>query len=197
MAKKTLTTDKKESNSEDQKPWKYGRQYKILFGFVLILFSVALLLAFISFFIHGQEDQSAVSELANRAQTVNNWLGKSGAFLADLFIYRGFGAASFLFVKLFFLTGAFLVMDISLKKMKNVWFWDLFAIVIISILLGFFATSLPELGGTIGYEMNLFSQAYIGKPGTLLVLLLAIIIYLIFKIKISPDAIKSFFERTN
>jgi len=196
MAKKTLTTDKKESNSEDQKPWKYGRQYKILFGFVLILFSVALLLAFISFFIHGQEDQSAVSELANRAQTVNNWLGKSGAFLADLFIFRGFGVASFLFVKLFFLTGAFLVMDISLKKMKNVWFWDLFAIVIISILLGFFATSLPELGGTIGYEMNLFSQAYIGKPGTLLVLLLAIIIYLIFKIKISPDAIKSFFERT-
>jgi len=196
MAKKTLTTDKKESNSEDQKPWKYGRQYKILFGFVLILFSVALLLAFISFFIHGQEDQSAVSELANRAQTVNNWLGKSGAFLADLFIFRGFGVASFLFVKLFFLTGAFLVMDISLKKMKNVWFWDLFAIVIISILLGFFATSLPELGGTIGYEMNLFSQAYIGKPGTLLVLLLGIIIYLIFKIKISPDAIKSFFERT-
>ena len=196
MAKKTLTTDKKEANSEDKKPWKLGRQYKILLGFVLILFSVALLLAFISFFIHGQEDQSAVSELANRSKSVNNWLGKFGAFLADLFIYRGFGAASFLFVKLFFLTGAFLVMDISLKKMKNVWFWDLFAIVIISILLGFFATSLPELGGTIGYEMNLFSQAYIGKSGTLLVLLLGIIIYLIFKIKISPDAIKSFFERT-
>ncbi len=196
MAKKTLTTDKKEANSEDKKPWKLGRQYKILLGFVLILFSVALLLAFISFFIHGQEDQSAVSELANRSKTVNNWLGKFGAFLADFFIYRGFGAASFLFVKLFFLTGAFLVMDISLKKMKNVWFWDLFAIVIISILLGFFATSLPELGGTIGYEMNLFSQAYIGKSGTLLVLLLGIIIYLIFKIKISPDAIKAFFERT-
>jgi S-DNA-T family DNA segregation ATPase FtsK/SpoIIIE len=195
MAKKTLTTDKKEANSEDKKPWKLEKQYKILIGFILILFSVALLLAFISFFIHGQEDQSAVSELANRSKAVNNWLGKFGAFLSDLFIYRGFGAASFLFVKLFFLTGAFLVMDISLKKMKNVWFWDLFAIVIISILLGF-ATSLPELGGTIGYEMNLFSQAYIGKSGTILVLLLGIIIYLIFKIKISPDAIKAFFERT-
>jgi S-DNA-T family DNA segregation ATPase FtsK/SpoIIIE len=187
MAKKTTSIDKKEANSEGKKPWKLGRQYGILFGFVLILFSVALLLAFISFFIHGQEDQSAVSELASRSKTVNNWLGKFGAFLADLFIYKGFGAASFLFVKLFFLTGAFLVMDISLKKMKNVWFWDLFAIVIISILLGFFATSLPELGGTIGYEMNLFSQAYIGKSGTLLVLLLGIIIYLIFKIKISPE----------
>ena len=196
MAKKATITAKKEADSEDKKPWILGRQYKILFGFVLILFSVALLLSFISFFIHGQEDQSAISELANRSKTVNNWLGKFGAFLSDLFIYRGFGAASFLFVKLFFLTGAFLVMDISLKKMKNVWFWDLFAIVIISILLGFFATSLPELGGTIGYEMNLFSQAYIGKSGTLLVLLLGIIIYLIFKIKISPDTIKAFFERT-
>ncbi|MEY3500981.1 MAG: hypothetical protein RL308_2650, partial [Bacteroidota bacterium] len=158
--------------------------------------SIALLLAFISFFIHGQEDQSAVSELGNRAQTVNNWLGKFGAFLADLFIYRGFGIASFLFVKLFFLTGAFLVMDIALKKMTSVWFWDLFAIVVLSILCGFFATSLPELGGTIGYEMNLFSQDYIGKSGTLLVLILGLVIYLIFKIKVSPDAIKAFFERT-
>jgi S-DNA-T family DNA segregation ATPase FtsK/SpoIIIE len=196
MAKKTLSPDKKEANSEGKKPWKLGKQYKILLGFVLILFSVALLLSFISFFIHGQEDQSAVSELANRSETVNNWLGKFGAFLADLFIYRGFGVASFLFVKLFFLTGAFLVMDISLKRMKNVLFWDLFAIVIISILLGFFATSLPELGGTIGYEMNLFSQDYIGKSGTLLLLLLGIIVYLIFKIKISPDTVKAFFERT-
>jgi S-DNA-T family DNA segregation ATPase FtsK/SpoIIIE len=196
MTKKTLTTDKKEANSEGKKPWGLGRQYKILLGFILILFSVALLLAFISFFIHGQEDQSAVSELANRTETVNNWLGKFGAFLADFFIYRGFGAASFLFVKLFFLTGAFLVMDLSMKKMKIVWFWDLFAIVILSILFGFFATSIPELGGTIGYEMNLFSQAYIGKSGTLLLLILGVLIYLIFKIKISPDAIKAFFERT-
>ena len=196
MAKKTTTTDKNASSAEGKKPWMMPRQYKILIGFVFILFSIALLLAFISFFIHGQEDQSAVSELGNRAQTVNNWLGKFGAFLADLFIYRGFGIASFLFIKLFFLTGAFLVMDIALKKMRSVWFWDLFAVVVLSILCGFFATSLPELGGTIGYEMNLFSQDYIGKSGTLLVLILGLAIYLIFKIKISPDAIKAFFERT-
>ena len=97
MAKKATITAKKEADSEDKKPWILGRQYKILFGFVLILFSVALLLSFISFFIHGQEDQSAISELANRSKTVNNWLGKFGAFLSGLLIYRGFGAASFLF----------------------------------------------------------------------------------------------------
>src|SRR5690606_37264453 len=47
----------------------------------------------------------------------------------------------------------------------------------------------------IGYEMNDFFQDYLGKTGTLLLLIFGIIIYLIFKIQISPDAIKSLFER--
>lgn len=195
MAKKIVTT-KKGTDPEDKLPWKLGKQYKILIGFIMILFSVALLLAFISFFIYGQEDQSAVTQLTNRSETVNNWLGKFGAFLADLFIYKGFGIASFLFVKFFLLTGAFLVMDIAFKRLKSVWFWDLYSIIIISISCGFFATTLPELGGTIGYEMNLFLQDYVGSSGTILILLLGIFIYLIFKIKISPDAIKGFFERS-
>ena len=198
MAKTTkLPTDKKTDISQEQKKsWRITRQHKLLLGSLLVLFSIALLVAFISFYLHGQEDQSAVLKIEDRNETVNNWLGKTGAFLADLFIYKGFGMASFLFVKLFFLTGAFLALDISLKKLKNIWFWDLFVMVILSVLFGFFATSLPELGGTIGYEMNLFLQSYIGKTGTLLVILFGIIIYMIFKIKISPDSVKSFFERS-
>jgi S-DNA-T family DNA segregation ATPase FtsK/SpoIIIE len=122
-------------------------------------------------------------------------LGKFGAYLADLFVYRGFGVASFLFVKLFFISGAFLILDLPIRKLKNTWFWDLFAIIIISIMFAFAAYTLPELGGTVGYEMNLFLQDYIGKTGTLLLLAFSIIIYLLFKIKISPDAFKTFFEK--
>ena len=173
-----------------------SKQYKIVLGSLLVLFSIALLLAFISFYIYGQVDQSAVNQLTDRNEVVQNWLGKFGAFLADVLIYKGFGIASFLFVRLFFLTGLFLILDISLIKLKNIWFWDLFVIVILSVLFGFFATSLPELGGTIGYELNLFSQDYIGKTGTLLVLFFGLIIYLIFKIKVSPEKIKTFFENT-
>ena len=198
MAKitKTNAADKKtDAAAEKKRVWRINRQHKLLVGSLFMLFSIALLVAFISFFIDGKEDQSAVLEIANRNETVNNWLGKFGAFIANIFIYRGFGVASFLFVKLFFLTGAFLALDISLKKLKNIWFWDLFVLIIISILFAFFATTLPELGGTIGYEMNLFSQAYIGKTGTLLVLIFGIVIYLIYKIKVSPDAVKSFFEK--
>lgn len=195
MAKQVKKEKTKSTEPEDKLPWKMKRQYKVVLGCLLVLLSIGLLVAFISFFLHGQEDQNLVSDVTDRTKPAANWLGKVGAFLSDFFIYKGFGAASFLFVKLFFVTGAFLVLDLPLKKLKSTWFWDLFAIIILSILFGFFANSLPELGGTIGYEMNLFFQDYIGKIGTLLVLVFGIIIYLLFKIKISPDSIKTFFEK--
>ena len=197
MAKsvKKDTTKKDSIPKEEKISWKLKKQYKVLLGCLFVLFSIGLLLALISFFVHGHEDQSIVNQIDNRSEIAKNWLGKVGAYVADLFIYKGFGVASFLFVKLLFLTGAFLVLNLPLKKLKATWFWDLFAVILISILFGFFATSLPELGGTVGYEMNLFFQDFIGKTGTLLVLISGIIVYLLFKIKISPDAIKSFFEK--
>lgn len=196
MAKTTKkeTTGKTDSQSKEKKPWKLTRQHKVIIGALLVLFSVALLLAFISFFLYGQYDQSAVGALSDRTIAVENWLGKFGAYLADLFLYQGFGVSSFLLVRLFFITGMYLVLDMPVRKLKNTWFWDLFAIIIISILFGFFADFLPELGGVIGFEMNLFIQDYLGKAGTLLVLIFGLIIYLIFKIKISPDGIKNYFE---
>lgn len=197
MAKtvKKETNTKEKDPSEDLKILKTKKQYRALAGFLLVLLSIAFLVSFISFFLHGQADQSAVDSITNRDEVVQNWLGKFGAYLADLFIYRGFGVASFLFIKLIFLSGAFLLLDLPIRKLKNTWFWDLFAITIISMLFGFFATTIPELGGTIGYEMNLFFQDYIGKTGTILLLAFLLIIYLIFKIKMSPDAVKTFFEK--
>jgi len=201
MAKTTKknTVDKKtEPKAGSVKSWRPNKQQRFVMGCLLILFSIALLVAFISFYVNGQWqlDQSAVSQLDDRSEIVQNWLGKFGAFLADLIVYKGFGIASFVFVRLFFLTGMFLALELSLRKLKGIWFWDLFAIIIVSILFGFFATSAPELGGTIGYELNLFSQDYIGKTGTLLVLLFGLIVYLIFKIKLSPEKIQSYFDST-
>lgn len=199
MAKTTKTTSlikKNDTKSAVKTPLKLTKQHKIVFGSLLVLFSVALLFAFVSLFIYGQQDQSAVQQLADRSETVQNWLGKFGAFLADLLVYKGFGIAAFIFVRLFFLSGIYMILGISLGKLKNIWFWDLFVIIIVSVLFGFFATSAPELGGTIGYELNLFLQDYIGKTGTLLILLFGLIIYIIFKIKLSPESIQLFFDTT-
>ena len=195
-SKKETLNKKNETKTETKRSWKLSKQQKFVFGCLLVLFSIALLVAFISFYINGQSDQSAVSQLGDRSEVVQNWLGKFGAYLADLIVYKGFGIASFIFVRLFFLTGMFFALELSTGKLKNIWFWDLFAIIVVSVLFGFFATSAPELGGTIGYELNLFSQDYIGKTGTLLVLLFGLIVYLIFKIKLSPEKIQSYFDST-
>jgi len=200
MAKnKKETVDKKNDKQEvNKRSFKMSKQQKFVLGCLLVLFSVALLVAFISFYVNGQwqNDQSIVNQLGDRSEVVENWLGKFGAYLSDLVIYRGFGLASFLFVRLFFLTGMFLALELSTQKLKNTWFWDIFAIIIVSILFGFFATSAPELGGTIGYELNLFLQDYIGKTGTLLTLLFGLIVYLIFKIKLAPEKIQTYFDST-
>ncbi|HKX86406.1 MAG TPA: DNA translocase FtsK [Flavobacterium sp.] len=173
-----------------------NRKQSVTFGILLILLAVALTVSFVSYFVNGKFDQSELSDFADRNSEVQNWLGKFGAFLADFFIYKGFGVASFLFARLLFLTGAYLVLDMKVSKLKKTWFWDMFVVIVLSILFGFFGNQLPELGGVIGYEMNIFSQDYIGKTGTLLALLFGIVIYLIFKVKVSPDKIKSAFEKT-
>lgn len=192
--KKGGTEQKVLSNSE--KKIEVVKRNKILLGCLLVLLSLALLLSFISFYIYGQNDQSALTQIENRTVIVENWLGKIGAFLSNLFVHEGFGVASFLFVRLFFLTGMYLILDLSLKKLRTTWFWDLFAVLIISILFGFFATFLPELAGIVGFEMNSVLQSYIGKAGTLIVLTFGLIIYLLFKIKINPASIKALFDKT-
>ena len=194
MAKTTKQAPLSNSESGSKSPSKYGRQIAFIMGILLVLFSIGMFVAFISFFIHGKTDQSALTDVLNRNEEVQNWLGKFGAYVADFFIYQGFGVASFLFIKLFFIGGMYLILGLSLKKLKSSWFWDLYIICVLSILFGFFFSSLPELGGVIGFEMNMFFQDYIGKIGTLLILLFSTAIFLIFKIKISPDAIKTFFE---
>ncbi|OYX84595.1 MAG: cell division protein FtsK [Flavobacteriales bacterium 32-34-25] len=192
--KKETLDSKNNTNPKVLKSWEMSKQHKTILGCLLVLFSIALLVAFVSFYVYGQEDQSAVLELSNRTETVKNWLGKFGAFLANLIVYKGFGLASFLFVRLLFLTGIFLILGIANRKLKNIWFWDLFVMINLSVLFGFFATSLPELGGVIGYELNILLQDYIGKTGTLLLLIFGLIIYVIFKMKLSPEKIQSFFE---
>ena len=194
-AKKVKTQIEPEESSFNSR-FSISRQQKITVGVFLVLLSIALGISFVSYFVNGKFDQSELDDLSVKNPEIQNWLGKFGAYLSNLFIFKGFGVASFLYVRLLFLTGAYLVLDLGLRKLKKTWFWDLFVIIILSILFGFLGNYLPDLGGVIGFEMNSFLQDLIGKTGTLLVLIFGIIIYLIFKINVSPDKIKNIFSKT-
>ena len=196
MAKKTSKDSVNNPTGTKEKfSWRLSRQQKFILGISLIFFSLALLLSFISYFITGNNDQDLVTQLINRDAKAENWLGKFGAYLADFFLYKGFGVASFIFVRILFLLGAYGVLDMPISKLKKSYFWDFYLIIFVSVILGFFWDYIPQLGGTVGYEMNLYIQDYIGKTGTLLVLLFGILIFLVFKIKISPDSFTKVFEK--
>ncbi len=172
------------------------RQIKLAMGILLILVGITLFVSFVSYFVNGKSDQSELTNFSNRSAEVQNWAGKIGAFFSDLFIYKGFGVASFFWARLLVLTGFYLVVDLSIFKLRKTWFWDMFVMIFVSILFGFFATLIPELGGVIGFELNIILQDYLGKIGTLLVILFGLAIYLIFKLKISPNKIKDYFNKT-
>lgn len=196
MAKAKKTTEKAADKATTEKrPWRVSRKNKVIFGIFFFLFSVAMLLSFVSYFLYWQADQSSVSQLSDRTAEVQNWLGKFGAYIAHIFLHKGFGVASFILIRFFFLLGAHLVLDLPAVKLKRTLFWDLYLTIIVSVLFGFFHNYIPELGGFVGFETNLFIQDYLGKSGTLLILTFALAVFLFLRVKISPDAIKTFFER--
>lgn len=195
MAKKE--TQNTSETKAGQSILKTSRAQKFVFGVFLILVAVVLLLSFISYYISGSNDQSQVSELANRTVEVENWLGKAGAWLADLFLYKGFGIASFFIVKIIAVVGAYLIVDLPLSKLKKTIFWDLFLTVNCAIFFGLIWNIIPHLSGIVGYEIHNFIADYTGTIGTILLLIFNLTIFLIFKIKMSPDKVKDYLEKKN
>ena len=195
MAKKKTKT-KSETTSKLKKPnFTLTSQQKFIFGSLLIILGVVLCIAFLSFFFTGKADQSTLSELTSREVKAQNWLNKLGAWVSDLFITKGFGVSSFIFSGLLFLSGVYITLDIKKAKLRKHWFWGTLIAIWLSIFFGFFAHQYDALGGTIGFEMNSFLQDYIGKIGTVLLLLFGLIVYLAIRFKITGHHIVNLFKR--
>lgn len=192
--KKNTTTKKTQSTTKNKIT--NGKRILFTLSVVMLFTAFALLFSFISYFMYGNYDQDIVRELADKNIEAKNWLGKVGAYLSDLFIYRGFGVASFLFVKIAFLLAYFFAFPFSGAKLRKILFWDLFAILIISVAFGYFGEKNPVLGGVVGYEINQYLQIYLGKFGTMLLVIFAVLFYLVFRIKMSPESFTSFFNTT-
>ncbi len=193
MAKKK-TTKKKTKPKLKKSNFTLSNQQKLVFGSLLLILGILLFIAFLSFFFTGKADQSILTEFTARSVKAQNWLSKFGAWVSDLFIYRGFGIASFVFSGLIFLSGIYVLLNINRAKLFRHWFWGTLIVIWSSTLFGFLAKSKPLLGGIIGFELNSFFQDYIGKIGTALVLLLSLIIYLALRFKVTPQHFGKLFK---
>lgn len=194
MANSAAQKNKNNGKSPEPK-FKFTEKHQLFLGILLIILGIAMAVSFVSYYLNWQVDQSTIGHFTTRDIAAENWLGKAGASISHFFLYSGFGIASFLLVKLLLITGAYMVMKLSVHRLKGIWFWDLFAMVNFSLLFGFFADFMPELGGVIGYELNLYLQDYAGKAGTLLVLFFSFAVYMIFKVNISPEKVRSWFAK--
>ena len=194
MAKTSKKTTPKKRFSISQ--FAINNSQRLVLGSFLIILGILLFIALLSYLFTGQSDQSVLGDFTSRDATANNWLSKVGAWVSHLLIYKGFGIASFLVSGLIFLSGVSVVSNSSGKRLFRNWFWGTLIIIWSAALFGFAFENFPSLGGIIGYELNLFSQDYIGKIGTALVLVFLMISYIAIRFKVTPQQIGALFAKT-
>jgi len=149
------------------------RTHKI-FGLFLILVSIFLLIAFISYFTTWKNDQSLVGGswfdlLRFSDKKVDNWLGKIGAIASHQFIHIWFGLASFVFVLISFLTGFRILFKVDLLPIKKVILYCVFCLIFLPPTLSYIVSNHPELlflGGGIGRLENMWLKLTLGTIGT-------------------------------
>ncbi len=174
---------------------KLNNQQRLILGSLFVILGLLFFIAFVSFLFTGQADQSTINQFGNKTIESQNWLSKSGAWLSDLFIAKGFGIASFMFCWLMFLTGVFVLTNAPKQRIVNQWFWGTIIVFWFSILFGFFTSKKDILSGIVGYEINDYLQIYIGKVGIILLLVFALITYLAIRFKVTPQSIAALFKR--
>ncbi|MDA3927933.1 MAG: DNA translocase FtsK [Prolixibacteraceae bacterium] len=192
------TTNKKTPKKKVQNPKKSAvsgarkEQIRLVVGFTLLALSIYLIFAFGSFLLNAEADQSKLQInwlklIKDSSIQVENITGKTGAWIADVFINRWFGISSFLFIYLLILFG-FRFLNRNVKSLLSKIIRTLIIILWVSVALGFAFGNKYSLmsvypGGSYGYHLSLWLNAMVGKIGTFFILLITLLTYLVFGTK--------------
>ncbi len=164
---------------------------RLFIGSSLIILSLFLLISFVSYFFTGDIDQSELNNFTDLEIDNSNSLGKIGAKLSDLFIYKGFGISSIIFPLLIFLSALHILLDFKKRNLTNNWLWGFYLVFMFSIFFG-----LVDYGniysGIIGYEIVSFLSIYINHIGVTFLIIFMTLIYITFRLKIGTNDIYNF-----
>ncbi len=198
MAKRKVSTKKKTTKNKTSLREKFtlSRQQKVVLGSFLFFLGIGLFFAFISFFFNWKIDQSEISQFYNRTSSPKNWLSKFGAVVSHFFIFKGFGISALIIPFLTSLTGVYLFFDLNKRKLAGFWFWGSLVMIWISVVLGFAKSENGLMAGIIGYETNDFLQDYIGFIGTVLVLAFFAIVYIVVRLRYTPEKLTASIKNT-
>ncbi len=175
-------------------------RFKLTFGIFFILFSLYLYLTFISYFFTWKTDHSFEWSrvFSGPELLVENWGGKFGAFLANKFINHWFGLASYLLPLVLFVIGLRMINIKTFrigKTIRNCLLGTILLSVILSFLFadaGGFLGSGP--GGTHGYFLSEWIASVLGKTGTVFLLAVLTLAFLVFSFDSAIDRLMKLFK---
>ncbi len=154
-------------------------------GAISLLITAFLAVSFTSYFFNWQNDQDKVfqfTDIFRAGVKVNNTMGVLGAYFSHLFIYSGFGLASFLFCTTFFVLGINLLFGKKVFSLVRNLKYVLVGLVVLSITASFFTTgSAFSWGGAVGELMTGWLVKWIGSTGTGALLAVAVLSYVIWR----------------
>ena len=175
---------------------------RYILGFLFLIVAAYLTIAFISYLFYGSADQSKLDlswkELVfNSKVSVRNKAGKTGAFLSELIIDRGFGIGSFIFIYLIVVAGLNILRQ-KLLSFRKALIPGGILVIWLSIALGllFLADDSGRytfLGGQYGLVMSSWLKSLVGTPGTVLLLFMTGFVLLITKFKNTVPWLKKLF----
>lgn len=193
------TQKKKEANV----PFYKNEKFRFILGSVIFIVAIYFLIAFVSFLFFGAADQSKLDlswkELVfNREINVQNKAGKTGAYLSELIINKGFGLASFLLVYILAVAGLRIINRNWVRFRKN-FVYSLVTLIWISLVLGLFFTKSEEgsfiyWGGRYGYVLSTWMSSLIGFVGMVFFLLITGISLVIIRFENSYSTFKELFS---
>ena len=153
-------------------------RFKILIALILLGFSFLLLVSQISYLFTWTDDYSFKWATAwrNADITVENWAGKTGAFLANLTMNRWFGITALTFPFLIALL-ALRLFRLKLVPLGKTLTITLLLVIVLSVWLAFFSSIDNDFlgsgpGGKHGFFMNKWLTGFLGKIGTFILLLI-------------------------
>jgi len=165
------------------------KRTKTIVGIGLVLFSFFTFLSCVSYFFTWTADQDRVLNRTlfellfdDNPEPVANWLGKFGAWMSHLFMYRWFGLSSFAISFSVFLIGFRWMWNIRLLPIKRSLAVASLFMVWSSLFLGYFVQQIDYLGGTFGYGVNQWLKLSIGSFGAFvfIIALLWVVLVVLF-----------------
>ena len=188
---KRSTKANKEKSSTNIPEIKFDpKKIKIIFGTLLLITSLFVFVACVSYLFTWQNDQDRILNKSffdfiffSENIPVDNWLGKFGAWISHKFIYSLFGLSSFAFSFILFLISIKILFNKTLLPLLKTTINTIFLAVWTSLFLGYFAYSVNYLGGSIGFYTNQWLNLTIGSFGSIILHFstLLVLITIIFK----------------